>query len=195
MKSQLNKYRQYTISDYLLNIDKFKEYLQFCEKNNLIKEKKYIMENLFRTLQLKENCGNEKLLSELRRLCVLLIIFSDFEIELLFDLEYFNPDIQKKVFNEIQNYFNIYDNNNEEMKIYISYKYYFWLLKLQNQNFVSRNEFKINSTLEKEVKESIEKLINYINIEKYIFNEKKKNEKLLILKIIYELSLYFYFKD
>ena len=195
MKSKLNKYRQYTISDYLLNTDKFKEYLQFCEKNNLIKEKKYIMENLFRTLQLKENCGNEKLLSELKRLCVLLIIFSDFEIELLFDLEYFNPDIQKKVFNEIQNYFNIYDNNNEEMKIYISYKYYFWLLKLQNQNFVSRNEFKINSTLEKEVKESIEKLINYINIEKYIFNEKKKNEKLLILKIIYELSLYFYFKD
>ena len=195
MKSKLNKYRQYTISDYLLNTDKFKEYLQFCEKNNLIKEKKYIMENLFRTLQLKENCGNEKLLSELRRLCVLLIIFSDFEIELLFDLEYFNPDIQKKVFNEIQNYFNIYDNNNEEMKLYISYKYYFWLLKLQNQNFVSRNEFKINSTLEKEVKESIEKLINYINIEKYIFNEKRKNEKLLILKIIYELSLYFYFKD
>ena len=192
MKSQLNRYRQYTISDYLLNINKFKEYLQFCQKNNLKKEKKYIMENLFRTL--KENIANQKSLSELKKLCVLSIIFSDFEIELLFDLEYFNPDIQKKIFIEIQNYL---DKNNdmdniEEIKQYIDSKFNFWRLKLQNQSF--QNFIGLNVE-EKEVKESVEKLSNYINIEKSIYKGKKKNEKSFILKIIYELALFYYFKD
>ena len=69
MKSQLNKYRQYTISDFLINTKKFKDYLNFCLEHNLIKEKKYLMDNLLRHLLLKENCGKPKLLSELRKLC------------------------------------------------------------------------------------------------------------------------------
>ena len=114
MKSQLNKYRQYTISDYLINTDKFKDYLKFCLKYDLKNEKKYLMDNLLRTLQFKENCGNQKLLSELRKLSTLIIIFSDFEVELLFTVNYliFNPDIQKKIFYEVRDYLNREKNRN-----------------------------------------------------------------------------------
>lgn len=196
MKSQLNKYRQYTISDFSLNTSIFKEYLQFCEKNNLIMEKKYIMENLIRTLKFKENLGNEKVLVELKNLCILVIIFSDFEIELLFNLEYFNPDIQKKIFLELENYLNNNDKeNSDEMKEYINNKYNFWKLKLQNKYFISKSEVKDAILLETEVNESIEKLTNYLNSNKDNYKDKKKNEKLLILKIIYELSLYYFFKN
>ena len=105
MKSQLNKYRQYTISDYLINTDLFKDYLHFCLEHNLKREKKYLMDNLLRNLQIKEKCGNQKLLSELRKLCMLLIIFSDFEVELLFEMNYliFNPEFQKKFFMKLKN--------------------------------------------------------------------------------------------
>ena len=199
IKSQLNKFRQYTISDYLLNMTKFKDYLKFCQQNNLKKEKKYIIENLFRTLQFKENCGNSKLLSELKRLCISTIIFSDFEIELLFDLECFNPGMQKNVFYEIQNYLNKAEENNdsinEEIKIIINYKFNYWILKLQNQNLISINEVKDSILMEKEVVESVEKLTNYINIQKESYKDKNKNEKIFIIKIIYELVLYYYFKN
>ena len=192
MKSQLNKYRKYTVSDFLLNINIFKEYLQFCQKNNLKKEKKYIMENLFRTL--KEKGSSQKPSPGLIKLCILLIIFSDFEIELLFDLEYCNPQTPKMILSEIQNYLNS-NNSDEEIKKYINYKNNYWTLKLQNQNFISLNEVKDTILTEKEVKESIEKLTEYINIDNSIYKQKKENEKLFILKIIYELALYYYYKN
>ena len=197
MKSQLNRYRQYTISDYLLNNNKFKEYLQFCEKNNLRKEKKYIMENLFRTLKFKESNKNIKLFSELQRLCIIMIIFSDFEVELLFDSEDFNPELQKGVFNQIENYLNN-DNsidNNEEIIININYKYNYWILKLLNYNYINSNKVRDTILKEKEINESLEKLTNYTNIDINTFKGKNKKEKLLILKIIYELSLYYYFNN
>ena len=154
------------------------------------------MENLIRTLKFKENLGNEKVLVELKNLCILVIIFSDFEIELLFNLEYFNPDIQKKIFLELENYLNNNDKeNSDEMKEYINNKYNFWKLKLQNKYFISKSEVKDAILLETEVNESIEKLTNYLNSNKDNYKDKKKNEKLLILKIIYELSLYYFFKN
>ena len=98
MKSQLNKYRQYTITDYLINKNKFKDYLLFCKEHDLKNEKKYLMDNILRTILLKENIEKKKLLSELQKLCAYIIIFSDFEIEILFQLSYltFNPEFQKK---------------------------------------------------------------------------------------------------
>ena len=199
MKSQLNKYRQYTITDYLINTNKFKEYLKFCLEHNLKNEKKNIMDNLLRILQLKENCEKPKLLSELRKLCIYIIIYSDFEIELLFELNYlaFNPEIQKNIFHEMQEYLNIENNEeiNKEQKIYINNKYYFWLLKLANKNFSYINEIKETILVEKEVKESVESLKNYIEgINNDVFETKKLNEQSFIIKILYELSLYSYFK-
>lgn len=199
MKSQLNKFRQYTITDYLINKNKFKDYLLFCKEHNLKNEKRYLMDNILRTILLKENIEKKKLLSELQKLCAYIIIFSDFEIELLFQLSYlaFNPEVQKKIFNEVEEYLKNSENKiNSEMKLYISNKYFFWMMKLANQNFSSINEIKDTILLEKEVKESVENLIQYINeINLEIFNKKPKNEQTFIIKIIYELSLYFYFKN
>ena len=62
MKSQLNKYRQYTITDYLINKNKFKDYLFFCKENNLKTEKKYLMDNILRTILLKENIEKKKII-------------------------------------------------------------------------------------------------------------------------------------
>ena len=198
MKSQINKYRQYTISDFLINTKKFKDYLNFCLEHNLIKEKKYLMDNLLRHLLLKENCGKPKLLSELRKLCTFIIIFSDFEIELFFEVNYlvFNPEIQKKIFFEVNEYLNNNENINKEEKTYINNKYHFWMLKLTNQNFSSINEIKDTILVEKEVRESINNLVTYINkINDGIYDNKKQNEQLFIIKILYELGIYFFFKN
>ena len=50
----------------------------------------------------KENVEKKKLLSELQKLCAYIIIFSDLEIEALFQFGYpaFNPEAQKKIFQE-----------------------------------------------------------------------------------------------
>ena len=198
MKSQLNKFRQYTITDYLINKNKFKEYLNFCNEYNLKNEKKYLMENIIRTILLKENLEKKKLLSELYKLCSYIIIFSDFEIESLFQFSYptFNPENQKKIFQEMNDYIkNNEEKINSDMKIYLLNKYYFWLVKLANKNFILINEIKEAILSEKELKESLDNLNQYINeINFDIFNTKQKNEQTFIIKILYELSLYHYFK-
>ena len=139
MKNLLNKYRQYTLTDYLLKPEIFKEYLEFCKTNNLSKEKKYIFENLFLTLQYKDNSGNEKLISELQKLIFEVIIYSDFEMELLFESELFNPELQKKLFKEFQKYINQNENleYSEEQVQYIKYKINYWKLKIQNLYMIS----------------------------------------------------------
>ena len=202
MEAQLNKYRQYTISDYLINTNKFMKYLNFCLEHNLKNEKKYLMDILLRNLQLKENCGKPRLLTELRKLCTLIIIFSDFEIELLFQMNYliFNPEIQKRIFLEVKDYLNNNNNHeiiNEEKKIYITNKYHFWMLKLANQNFSSINEIKDTILVEKELKDSINILVQFINDinNNEIYDSRKENEQLFIIKILYELGLYFFYKD
>ena len=201
MEAQLNKYRQYTISDYLINTNKFMKYLNFCLEHNLKNEKKYLMDILLRNLQLKENCGKPRLLTELRKLCTLIIIFSDFEIELLFQMNYliFNPEIQKRIFLEVKDYLNNNNNEiiNEEKKIYIINKYHFWMLKLANQNFSSINEIKDTILVEKELKDSINILVQFINDinNNEIYDSRKENEQLFIIKILYELGLYFFYKD
>ena len=200
MKSQLNKYRQYTIADYLINTSKFKDYLNFCLEHNLKNEKKYLMDNILRNLQLKENSEKPKILTELRYLATLIIIFSDFEVELLFQINYliFNPESQKKIFLEVQDYLNKNTDEkiNSDIKRYINNKYYFWMLKLANQNFSSVNEIKETILIDKEVKENVDNLVKYLNeININNFDNKKQNEQSFIIKIHYELSLYFYFKN
>ena len=200
MKSQLNKYRRYTISDYLINTTKFKDYLNFCLEHNLKNEKKYLMDNILRNLQLKENSEKPKILTELRKLSTLIIIFSDFEVELLFQMNYliFNPESQKKIFLEVQDYLNKNTDEkiNSDIKRYINNKYYFWMLKLANQNFSSVNEIKETILIDKEVKESVDNLFKYLSeINSNNFETKKQNEQSFIIKIHYELSLYFYFKN
>ena len=199
MKSQLNKFRQYTITDYIINNNRFKEYLYFCNEHNLKTEKKYLMENITRTILLKENIEKKKLLSELYKLCSYIIIFSDFEIESLFQFGYpaFNPENQKKIFQEVDDYIkNNEEKLNSDMKIYLLNKYYFWMVKLANKNFILINEIKEAILSEKDLKESLDNLNKYINeINFDIFNTKQKNEQSFIIKILYELSLYYYFKQ
>ena len=97
---------------------------------------------------------------------------------------------------EVNDYLNNNESLSEEEKTYINNKYYFWMLKLTNQNFSSINEIKDTILVEKEVRESINNLITYINnIDDVIYDNKKQNEQLFIIKILYELGLYFYFKN
>ena len=69
------------------------------------------------------------------------------------------------------------------------------MVKLANKNFILINEIKETILSEKELKESLDNLNNYINeINFDIFNTKQKNEQSFFIKILYELSLFYYFK-
>jgi len=119
------------------------------------------MENITRTILLKENIEKKKLLSELYKLCSYIIIFSDFEIESLFQFGYpaFNPENQKKIFQEVDDYIkNNEEKLNSDMKIYLLNKYYFWMVKLANKNFILINEIKETILSEKGLKESLDNL-------------------------------------
>ena len=198
MASKLENFRQYNISDYLINQKIFIDYLSFCKGNNLKAEKKNILENLVRTiLNCKQNNGSNQSINELTNLCALSIIYSDFEVEFFFDYQFFNQDLQKSILNEAVKIAK--DTENDELS-YIKNKLYFWLLKMQNQNFVSITELKDTILLESEVKESIEILSKYVE-EKLLSSEfvNKNNiddkDDILLMKIMYELSLYYYFRE
>ena len=70
------------------------------------------------------------------------------------------------------------------------------MLKLANQNFSSINEIKDTILVEKELKDSINILVQFINDinNNEIYDSRKENEQLFIIKILYELNLYFFYK-
>ena len=186
MKSEIENYRKYNISDFIVNTKKFKDYLEYCKKNNLIVKKKELMENLVQTLQSKDNCQNTNSVSELTNLCVFAIIFSDFEVELFFEIEHFNPELQRMILFQTINY--CYDRQ-KDMQNYISNKFQFWILKMQNHSYISFKDNK-DFLVEVEVKETIESLKKCLN--QSLFDHSEDNVKILFLKIAYELAIYYY---
>ena len=189
MKTELENFRKYKISDFLINTKKLKDYSEYCKKKNLISEKKSIIDRIIKTLQDKNNSQNTNIITEYQNLCALAIIFSDFEVELFFEIEHFNPELQKTIFLQTISY--CYDRQKESQN-YISSKFQYWMLKMKNYNYVSLTETK-DLILEAEIKESIESLKKCFNQE--LFNHMEDNEKILYLKIIYELGIYYYFNN
>ena len=189
MKTELENFRKYKISDFLVNTKKLKDYSEYCKKKNLISEKKSIIDRIIKTLQDKNNSQNTNIITEYQNLCALAIIFSDFEVELFFEIEHFNPELQKTIFLQTISY--CYDRQKESQN-YISSKFQYWMLKMKNYNYVSLTETK-GLILEAEIKESIESLKKCFNQE--LFNHMEDNEKILYLKIIYELGIYYYFNN
>ena len=189
MKTELENFRKYSLSDFLVNTKKFKDYLEYCKKKNIISEKKDIIDRIIKTLQDKENSQNANIITGYQNLCALAIIFSDFEVELFFDIEHFNLDLQKTIFLQTINY--CYDRQKESQN-YISSKFQYWMLKIKNHSYVSLIENK-NLINEDEINESIESLKKCFNQE--LFNHIEDNVKILYLKIIYELGIYYYFNN
>ena len=189
MKTELENFRKYSLSDFLVNTKKFKDYLEYCKKKNIISEKKDIIDRIIKTLQDKENSQNANIITGYQNLCALAIIFSDFEVELFFEIEHFNLDLQKTIFLQTINY--CYDRQKESQN-YISSKFQYWMLKIKNHSYVSLIENK-NLINEDEINESIESLKKCFNQE--LFNHIEDNVKILYLKIIYELGIYYYFNN
>ena len=196
MKTELENFRKYNLSDFLVNIKKFKDYLEYCKKKNLTSEKKALIENIIKTiqekrksLQDKKNSQNINVITDYINLCAFAIIFSDFEVELFFEIEHFNPELQKDILFHTLNYC---CDRQKESQNYISNKFQYWILKMKNHNYVTLKETK-DSKIEAEIQESIESLKKCINQE--LLNHIEDNVKILYLKIIYELSIYYYFND
>ena len=189
MKTELENFRKYNLSDFLVNTKKFKDYLEYCKKKNLISEKKALIENIIKTLQDKNNSQNTNTITEYSNLCAFAIIFSDFEVELFFEIEHYNPDLQKNILFQTITY--CYDRQ-KESRNYITSKFQYWILKMKNQNYVSLNETKDNIS-DVEIKESLESLKKCINQD--TFDHIESNVKTLYLKIVYELGIYYYFNN
>ena len=94
MKNDSETIKKYNLSDLLVNTRKFKDYLENLKKRNLISEKQSLMEELILNLQDKKISQNTLALTEYLNNCAFAIIFSDFEVELFFEILHFNPDLQ-----------------------------------------------------------------------------------------------------
>ena len=55
------------------------------------------MENLVNSTNDKSASDNQKIIRDMTNLCVLAIIFSDFEIEMFFEIENFSPNFKKNI--------------------------------------------------------------------------------------------------
>ena len=55
------------------------------------------MENLISTANDKSTANNQTIINDITSLCVLAVIFSDFEIEIFFDINNFSPNFQKTI--------------------------------------------------------------------------------------------------
>ena len=189
MKNDSESIKKYNLSDLLGNTRKFKDYLEYCKKKNLTSEKKLLMEELIQNLQDKKISQNTIKLTEFLNNCAFAIIFSDFEVELFFEISHFNPDLQKNILFQTINYC---CDRQKDLESYISTKLQYWILKMKNFNYT-----KIEGTKETisdaEINESIESLKKCVKQE--LFNQSEDNVKILYLKAIYELGVYYYFNN
>ena len=53
------------------------------------------MENLISTANDKSTANNQTIINDITSLCVLAVIFSDFEIEIFFDINNFSPNLDR----------------------------------------------------------------------------------------------------
>ena len=189
MKNDSESIKKYNLSDLLVNTRKFKDYLDLCKKKNLLSEKKSLMEELIKNLQEKKISQNALVLTEYLNNCAFAIIFSDFEVELFFEIPHFNPDLQKNIFFQTINYC---CDRQRDLESYISTKFQFWILKMKNSNFAKITEGR-EVVSDVEVQESIESLKKCANQD--IFNKSEDNVQILYLKAVYELGVYYYFNN
>ena len=189
MKNDSESIKKYNLSDLLVNTRKFKDYLDLCKKKNLLSEKKSLMEELIKNLQEKKISQNALALPEYLNNCAFAIIFSDFEVELFFEIPHFNPDLQKNIFFQTINYC---CDRQRDLESYISTKFQFWILKMKNSNYSKITEGR-EVVSDVEVQESIESLKKCANQD--IFNKSEDNVQILYLKAVYELGVYYYFNN
>ena len=189
MKNDSESIKKYNLSDLLVNTRKFKDYLDFCKKKNLLSEKKSLMEELIKNLQEKKISQNALALTEYLNNCAFAIIFSDFEVELFFEISHFNPDLQKNILFQTINY--CYDRQ-KDLESYISTKFQYWILKMKNFNYSKIDAMK-EAISPAEINESIESLKKCANQD--IFNKSEDNVQILYLKAVYELGVYYYFNN
>ena len=189
MKNDSESIKKYNLSDLLVNTRKFKDYLEFCKKKNLLSEKKSLMEELIKNLQEKKISQNALALTEYLNNCAFAIIFSDFEVELFFEIDHFNPDLQKNILFQTINYC---CDRQKDLESYISTKFQYWILKMKNYNYSKIDAMK-EAISPAEINESIESLKKCANQE--IFNKSEDNVQILYLKAVYELGVYYYFNN
>ena len=172
MKNESESIKRYNLSDLLMNTRKFKDYLEYCKKKNLISEKKSLMEELIWNLQDKKISKNTLALTEYLNNCAFAIIFSDFEVELFFEIPHFNPDLQKNILFQTINY--CYDRQ-KDLESYISTKFQYWILKMKNYNYSKIDGVK-EYISDAELNESIVSLKKCVEQEN--FNKKEDNIKI-----------------
>lgn len=145
------------------------------------------MENLINAANDKSSTNQRNLIEEITSLCVLTIIFSDFEVELLFDIPNFSPNYQKIILIETISFCS--DRQNVQNP-YIELKYQFWVLKVANTTLTdsSSNSLTISKG---EIDNCLNTLNKEINQEKYNCSDERM--KLLVIKIAYELGMYYYY--
>jgi hypothetical protein len=91
----------------------------------LIDEKKYIMAKIVTIANDKSNSKSQNIINEMTILCILAIIFSDFEIELFFEINHFC--FQKTILFQTLSFC---CDRQKEQENYISLKDQFWILKM-----------------------------------------------------------------
>ena len=189
MKNESDSIKKYNLSDLLVNTRKFKDFLDSCKKKNLISEKKALMEELISNLQEKKISKNDMALTEYLNNCAFAIIFSDFEVELFFEIKHFNPDLQKNILFQTINYC---CDRQKDLESYISTKFQYWILKMKNYNYSQIDGMK-EAISPAEISESISSLKKCVNQE--LFDKSEENVQILYLKSIYELGVYYYFNN
>ncbi len=117
---------------------------------------------------------------------MLVVIFSDFEIENFFKISNFSLNFQKTVLFQAINY--CLDRTTKEQHESVYIKFQFWVLKLMNKNISITGEINpIPPISSEELNQSIDSLIKKLNN----FNNNSP-QKCFLLKVSYELGYYFY---
>lgn len=149
------------------------------------------MENLVNSTNDKSASDNQKIIRDMTNLCVLAIIFSDFEIEIFFEIENFSPNFQKNILFETITFCS---DRQKELENYITLKFQFWILKLVNSLLIEKGDIiedpSTSTVTEEELKVSLAYLKKYID--QSLIEKSEDNLKILYIKIAYELGLYNY---
>lgn len=188
MKYDVEHFRKLMVSKDFNSIGKrFKDYCDYCKKQDNYKEKIKIMEMLVGSanqVSISNDQNKKDNLEQIISLCINAFINSDFEVEMFFEINNFSLNFQKELLIKLVNF------TYEKSDVYnlIMPKYYLWVIKVANSNksdWIPLIAEEISGVID-----STERLIFGSNFENNLLSI-----KITLLKCAYELGIYYMFHN
>lgn len=191
MKNELENFRKYSLKDLNLNSKKFREYCEYCKKNDNQLEKKRILEsiiNQINQLSIGVEIKKNESIESFTNMAINTIINCDYDISQFNEIKNFSVNFQKNILFKCINL--CYERGSHESFELHQLKFNYWVIKTFNNQVSKMLEVDLSD-------DEIQNAIEYIKMKEKDFTQYLENKVYFpyLVKSSYELGVFYLLID